>query len=142
MAKATKDSTVTMNYEIKLDDGSLVDSSKEGSPLTFQLGQGNMFPAVEKALVGMVQGDRTTVRLSPEDAFGEHSSELVMVVNRANLPDDVEPEVGMQLGTETPDGNLIRLVVTEVDGADITLDGNHPLAGQTLSFEVELVSFE
>lgn len=140
MAKATRGSTVTVHYTIKLDDGSLVDSSSGRDPLEITLGGGDLFPAVEEALVGMETGESTAVRLPAEDAFGTRSQELVLAVERSSLPDDMDPQVGMQLGAEAPDGSVIRLLVTAVEGDKVTLDGNHPLADQALNVDVELVS--
>jgi FKBP-type peptidyl-prolyl cis-trans isomerase 2 len=129
-----------VHYTIRLDDGALVDSSSQRGPLSIRIGEGNLFPVVEQALVGLGQGERAAVRVPAEHAFGPYAPELVMVVDRAYLPTGVEPEVGMQLEARGADGAPIRAGVTAVDGARITLDGNHPLAGRPLNIEVQIVS--
>lgn len=140
MATVKQGSTVLIHYAIRLDDGSLVDSSSRDAPLTIKLGEGKLFASVEQALVGLKTGEKATTRVSAAEAFGPYDPELVMVLDRAHLPTDVEPHVGAQLGTRAPDRSVIRLLVTKVDGSSITLDGNHPLAGKPLTVEVEVLS--
>lgn len=140
MAKVEQGSTILMHYTIRLDDGSLVDSSSEKGPLSIKLGDGLLFPTVEEALLGLSAGGSATVRVPAADAFGAHAPALVMVVDRSNFPPDVEQKVGIQLDAKAPDSSTLRLSVTKIEGASITLDGNHPLAGRALTAEVQVLS--
>jgi peptidylprolyl isomerase len=129
-----------VHYAIRLDDGSLVDSSKHGAPLTIKLGEGKLFLSVEQALVGLGVGETATVRVEAAEAFGPHAPELVMVLDRADLPTAEEPRVGAKLGTRAPDRSIVQLLVTKIEGSSVTLDGNHPLAGRPLTVGVQIVS--
>jgi FKBP-type peptidyl-prolyl cis-trans isomerase 2 len=140
VARIKQGSTVLIHDAIRLNDGSLVDSSSRDAPLTIKLGEGKLFPSVERALAGSNAGESATIRVSATEAFGPYDPELVMVLARAQLPTDVEPHVGAQLGTRAPDRSVTRLLVTKVDGSSITLDGNHPLAGKPLTVEVKVLS--
>ena len=140
MSQAKAGDTVKIHYTGTLSDGTQFDSSAGHDPLEFALGSGQVIPGFDQAVDGMSVGDSKTVKIAPENAYGERHEQLVQDVPRSVLPDDMNPEVGMQLQSETPDGQVIPLVVTAVSDESITVDGNHPLAGQELNFEIELVA--
>jgi len=131
--------TVKVHYTGTLDDGTTFDSSLEREPLEFTLGAGQVIPGFEEAVIGMQVGQSKTVTIPSEEAYGPYTEERVMVVERDQLPEDLEPEVGQRLQTQGADGRIIVVVVTEVTETTITVDANHPLAGKDLTFEIELV---
>ena len=139
MTQAKSGDTVRIHYTGKLDDDTQFDSSKGRDPLEFELGKGDVIPGMDKAVEGMAVGDSKSVRIEPDEAYGEHRQDLVQEVPRSALPGDLEPEQGMALQSQRPDGRMIRMTVTEVGDRSITVDANHPLAGQALSFDIELV---
>lgn len=131
--------TVKVHYTGTLEDGTQFDSSAGRDPLEFTLGEGQVIPGFEQALAEMAVGETKTVQIPADQAYGEHQPELVQEVDRAQIPDEIELAVGVQLQAQGPDGQVFRLVVTELAEASVTLDGNHPLAGKALTFELELV---
>jgi FKBP-type peptidyl-prolyl cis-trans isomerase 2 len=131
--------TVKVHYTGILDDGTQFDSSAGREPLEFTLGEGQVIPGFEQALAEMVEGESRTVHIPPDQAYGEHQPELVQQVDRAQIPAEIELAVGVQLQAQGPEGQVFRLVVTELAESSVTLDGNHPLAGKALTFELELV---
>lgn len=139
MSKVKEGDTVKVHYTGTLTDGTVFDTSAEREPLEFTLGQGQLIPGFEKAVVGMNVGDSTEVEIPSDDAYGESREDLVISVPKDQLPDDVEPQVGMQLQVNQQDGQPIPVRITEVGDENLTLDANHPLAGQDLKFEIELV---
>jgi len=139
MSKARTGDYVRVHYTGTLDDGSTFDSSRGREPLEFTIGNGEVVPGFDAAVLGMAVGEVKTVTLEPEDAYGEHHEERMMQVPRSALPDDVTPEPGMEFQAEAPNGEVIALVVVEADEEQVTLDANHPLAGESLTFEIELV---
>lgn len=142
MSKVKDGNTVKVHYTGTLEDGSVFDSSAEREPLEFKLGEGQLIPGFEKAVVGMEEGDKTKVDIPVKDAYGEAREDLVINVPKDQLPDDVQPEVGMQLQVNQPDGQPVPVRVAEVSDDKLTLDANHPLAGKDLSFEIELVEIK
>ena len=140
MSQAKSGDTVKIHYTGTLSDGTQFDSSSGRDPLEFALGSGQVIPGFDQAVDGMSVGESKNVTIAPENAYGERHEQLVQDVPRSALPDSIEPEVGMQLQSETPDGQVIPLVITAVADESITVDGNHPLAGQELNFEIELVA--
>ncbi|MBT8095491.1 MAG: peptidylprolyl isomerase [Woeseia sp.] len=139
MSQAKTGDSVRIHYTGTLEDGTEFDSSAEREPLEFKLGDGGIIPGFEKAVDGMAVGESKTVKIEPEDAYGPRHDQLVQAVPKSALPEEMEPSVGMQLQSEAPDGQSILLTVTEVADETITVDGNHPLAGRTLNFDIELV---
>ncbi|MCW8908852.1 MAG: peptidylprolyl isomerase [Sedimenticola sp.] len=131
--------TVKVHYTGTLEDGTQFDSSAGRDPLEFTMGEGQVIPGFEQALSDMEIGDTKTVNIPAEEAYGPHQPELVQQVAREQIPADIELAVGIQLQAQGPEGQVFRLVVTELDDANVTLDGNHPLAGKALTFELELV---
>ena len=134
----TKHSVVSIEYTLTSDDGEVLDTSKGREPLVYLHGAGNLIPGLEKELEGKAKGDAMKVRIAPEDAYGERNDAMVQVIKRDQLPPDIEVQVGMQLQAQSPQGVQIVTVVG-VEGDDISLDGNHPLAGVPLNFEVAVV---
>jgi len=139
MTQAKSGDTVRIHYTGTLDDGTQFDSSAGRDPLEFALGGGQVIPGFDSAVGGMTVGESKSVTIPPEQAYGERHEQLVQQVPKSALPDDMKPEVGMQLQSQSPEGQVMNLVVTEVEEATITVDANHPLAGQALTFAIELV---
>lgn len=135
----TKNSVVSLNYTLTDDEGEILDSSEGMGPLDYIHGQGNLIPGLEKDLEGKKAGDTFKTTIEPQEAYGEVQEDFVVVVERNQFPDDVEIEVGMQFEAGGPDGSRL-VTVTEVDGEKITVDANHPLAGERLHFDVTVVA--
>lgn len=130
---------IVVHYVGKLDDGTLFDSTVERDPLQFTVGKGQVIPGFDEAVIGMNPGESRTVCIPPEQSYGPYYDELIMVIDRAQLPTDLELEIGMYLEIRHEDGRSIFAVVADIAGPIITLDANHPLAGQTLTFSIRLV---
>ena len=130
MTTAAQGDTVKVHYTGTLDDGTVFDSSAGRDPLEFTIGANAVIPAFELAVMGLEEG-------GTEDAYGPWLEEKVVVVERDRLPGEPEPEPGMVLQAKGPEGTLL-LTITDVQSDEVTLDGNHPLAGQQLTFEIEL----
>ncbi|GIX47455.1 MAG: peptidyl-prolyl cis-trans isomerase [Candidatus Tectimicrobiota bacterium] len=139
MVQAKIGDTVKVHYTGKLIDGTTFDSSLQREPLEFTLGQGELIPGFEQAVLGMHVGETKTETVSADQAYGAHRPEMVFEVARQQLPPGLEPYVGQRLQMTQPDGAAIPVLVTEVNEASITLDANHPLAGKDLVFEITLV---
>jgi peptidylprolyl isomerase len=138
MAQAKSGDTVKVHYTGKLDDGTVFDTSAEREPLQFTIGQGQLIPDFEQAVVGMNPGESKTVQIPSENAYGPHRAEMVMEVDRSEFPEDLEPKVDQRLQVSQSDGRTFPVTVTDVSESKVTLDANHPLAGKDLTFEVEL----
>lgn len=134
--KIESDTVVSIDYVLKDDAGQVLDQSK-GEPLAYLHGHRNIVPGLESALEGMEAGQSTTAQIAPEQGYGAHDPKKVLQVARAQLSPDVEPKVGMMLHAETEQGP-VPLWVTGVADEQVTVDGNHPLAGKTLNFEVSI----
>ncbi len=132
-----KDSVVSMHYTLKDDAGEVIDSSASGEPLTYMQGQGNIIPGLEKALEGKNVGDKVSVRVPPEEGYGEYSKDLVQQVPRRALKGISNIRVGMQLHAQTEQGPR-AVTVTHIQSDMVTIDGNHALAGKALNFDVEI----
>jgi peptidylprolyl isomerase len=142
MAQAQNNSTVKVHYTGKLDDGTVFDSSREREPLEFQLGQGQVIPGFEQAVEGMSPGELKTATVAAEQAYGPRRDDMVASVSRDNLPDDLEPEVGQQLQARNSDGQTVPVRITGIGDDAVTIDANHPLAGENLTFDIELVDIQ
>ncbi|NND44736.1 MAG: peptidylprolyl isomerase [Xanthomonadales bacterium] len=140
MSQAKAGDTVAIHYTGSLDDGTEFDSSKGRDPLEFELGSGQVIPGFEKAVEGMAVGDEKTVNIPAEDAYGPRHEQMVQEVPKTALPEGLEPQEGMGLRAQGQDGQPINLTVTEVKDDSIVVDGNHPLAGKALNFNIELVA--
>ena len=140
MSNAKSGDTVKIHYTGTLDDGTQFDSSAGREPLEFEVGSGQVIPGFDKAVEGMAVGDNKSVRIEAEEAYGPRHDQLVQEVDRKLLPDDLDPKEGMALQSSGPDGQITQFMVTAVSDDTITVDANHPLAGQALSFDIELVA--
>jgi peptidylprolyl isomerase len=141
MKNAKKGDTVKVHFTGRLDDGTEFATSRSDTPVEFTIGEGKLIPGIEDGTVGMAEGDQKTLHLEPNQAFGEKRPELVSKIRRSDIPDDIQPTVGLQLQMRSSSGNLIRVVVTEISEDEVTVDANHALAGQPLNFDIELVEF-
>lgn len=131
---------VSIDYTLTNDDGEVIDSSSGGAPLAYLHGAGNIIPGLEKALEGKDVGDELSVSIEPEDAYGEFSAELISTLSRSMFEGVDQLEVGMQFHASGPDGSMQIVTIRDLDGDDVTVDGNHPLAGQRLNFKVKVIS--
>lgn len=154
--QVTTGDRVKINFRGTLEDGTLFDTtyadeacedddcSEEGcgcetGPMELEVGAEEFFPLVEQALLGMTAGERKTLTVPAEEAFGEYDAELVFTVPRGEFPGDIEPAVGDDLELVNDDGEGMVVTVVDLDEREVTLDANHPLAGEALTFEVELL---
>ncbi len=131
---------VSMHYKLTDDEGNVLDSSEGSEPLNYLHGAGNIIPGLEKALVGKVAGDTLQVRVEPAEGYGEVVPELIQTVERAAFQGVDTVEAGMAFEAQAPDGSIQRIVVKNVEGDEVTIDANHPLAGVTLNFDIEIVN--
>lgn len=138
MPEVTEGNTVEVHYTGKLDDGTVFDSSVGGEPLEFTIGQGQMIPGFERAVVGMELGETRTVIIAADQAYGIYRPEGVIEVDRSQIPLP-SLEVGMQLQGPGPNGRPSQMTVLELSNDKVKLDANHPLAGKDLTFEIEVV---
>jgi len=139
MSLAKLGDKVRVHYTGKLDDGTVFDSSIDRDPLEFTIGDGMIIPGFEQAVIGMSPGDSKVETIATENAYGPHLEEMVVVVDRQQMPPEIEPEVGQQLQIQQPTGQVIPVIITDVSPSAVTLDANHPLAGEELTFEINLV---
>jgi FKBP-type peptidyl-prolyl cis-trans isomerase SlyD len=135
----TQDQVVSIHYTLKDDAGEVIDSSADGEPLSYLHGHGNLIPGLERELTGRKTGDRLQVKIPPADGYGEYDSELVQSVPRRALKGIPDVKVGMRLQAQTAEGTR-AVTVTRLAGDMVTLDGNHPLAGKNLNFQVEIAA--
>lgn len=139
MAKAKMGDKVKVHYNGLLEDGTEFDTSREKDPLEFTLGEQTVIAGFEDSVIGMEVGEKKSISIPPEQAYGEMRENLIVEVARTQLPQDVEPKVGMMLQASSPDGDSTQVTIVAVKDDTITIDGNHPLAGQQLKFDLELV---
>ena len=130
---------VQVHYTGKLETGEVFDSSEGQEPLKLKIGEGKIIPGFEKELIGLESGQKKTFELPPEEAFGERKDELVHVIERKQVPPDLNLEVGMQLALEGQGQEPIPAQVVDLSEETVTLDTNHPLAGKALKFEIDVV---
>lgn len=133
----SQDQVVSIHYTLRDDAGEIIDRSADGEPLTYLHGHGNLIPGLERELTGRKPGDRLQVKIAPAEAYGEYDKELVQRVPRRALKGIASLRVGMRLQAQAP-GSSRAVTVTQIVGDMVTLDGNHPLAGKNLNFEVEV----
>ncbi len=142
MSQVKQNDTVKVHYTGKLADGQVFDSSEGKEPIEFTLGQGQLIPGFEKGLIDMKVNEKKTINIPKDEAYGEPRQELIQEVQKDQLPEEIKPEVGMGLVSKTPDGREMNLVVAEVKDDTIVVDGNHPLAGKDLVFDLEVVEIK
>ncbi|CUH65825.1 FKBP-type peptidyl-prolyl cis-trans isomerase SlyD [Thalassovita gelatinovora] len=140
MTQVKTGDTVRIHYTGTLADGSVFDSSEGRDPLEFQVDAGQIIPGLDAALPGMQVGDKKVVEVPCDQAYGETNPQAVQAVPRAEIPADMPLEVGGQLQVQTADGQVLPVTIAEVTEETVTLDANHPLAGEALTFAIELVS--
>lgn len=140
MTRAKDGDSVKIHYTGTLDNGETFDSSKGRDPLEFTLGAGQVISGFDKAVCGMAVGETKTETIPAAEAYGERREEMILTVPTAKVPPGVNTKIGSRLTMKTQDGQQVPVKVTEASEDSITLDANHPLAGENLTFEIELVS--
>ena len=141
MSQATNGSVVRINYTGKLTNGTIFDTSKVDGrePLSFRLGQNQVLPKLEAEIIGMSVGEKKTVAIDANDAYGPHQKQAIQKIPRSEIPDGVDLTVGNNLQATGHDGEIVPLRVLAANEETVTLDANHPLAGHNLTFEIELL---
>ena len=139
MSEVKPGSTVRVHYTGTLNDGTVFDTSRNSDPFEFRIGDGVVIAGFEQALMGMQQGEAKTVAIPPAEAYGDYDLDLRVVVSRDKLPPDIQYEEGVVLQIDTPEGYSANATVVEAKEDSLVLDGNHPLAGETLNFEIEII---
>ncbi len=142
MSVATKGNTVKVHYTGKLKDGTVFDSSLNREPLEFTLGEGNMIQGFESAVNGMSVGEDKNVTIPCDEAYGQKREDMMIDVPMDKVPAEIKPEVGMDLSIQNQQGQPVPVKVVNVEEEKITLDANHPLAGEDLVFEIKLVEVD
>ena len=140
MTQVKSGDTVQIHYTGTLLDGTTFDSSEGREPLEFTVGSGQIIPGLDTALPGMAVGEKKTVQVASDEAYGPLNPEMRQAVPREGIPAEIPLEIGTQLQMQTPDGQAMPVTVVDVDEATVTLDANHPLAGKDLKFDIELVN--
>ena len=130
---------VKIHYTGTLDDGTQFDSSAGRDPLEFEIGANMVIPGFENGVKEMEVGEKKTIKIPPEEAYGEKIDGMIMQFSRSDLPEGITPELGMMLQLQGPQGQAIPAKIVKLTDDEITLDANHPLAGETLHFELELI---
>ena len=154
MIQAKEADKVTINFIGKLADGTVIDTTyadpdeeacndgdccHEHGPLELTIGEGDFYPPIESALIGMCVGEKKSVVVSPEDAFGDYDPENVFSINRSEFADDITPEVGLELEVTGDDDELYLVTIVEMNDEEISFDSNHPLAGEELTYDFDLI---
>jgi len=134
----TENKFVTINYTFKSSEGTLLGSSERSGPLTFRHGVGDVIPGLEKALYGLEIGSKKSFSIIPEEAYGSRDESLTTQITKADLPEGLEPKIGTRLSWAL-EGQTRVFLISDIQGDSITIDGNHPLAGVSLDFEVEVI---
>jgi peptidylprolyl isomerase len=140
MTQAKQGDTVQIHYTGKLDDGTVFDSSRERHPLRFTIGKGQVIAGFDRAVEGMNAGETRTTRVPVDLAYGQRRDDMIVTMNRSQLPPDLDPQVGQRLEITQADDKNILVTVTDVSDSTLTLDANHPLSGKDLTFEIELIA--
>lgn len=135
-------SRVTLHYTLSLEDGMVADTSREGEPLSFTIGDGSLIEGLELALLGLKAGDRQCLAIAPEIGFGFRDPEHIHEVPRSDFPADMELQEGLIIGFSTPSGEEVPGAVMEVEDTSVTVDFNHPMAGHEVTFDVEILSVD
>jgi peptidylprolyl isomerase len=139
MQSAKTGDKVTVHYTGKLTDGTQFDTSRPDSPIEFTIGESMVISGFEQAVIGMSPGDTKTTTIPQAEGYGPHREEMILTVDRANIPANIDLELGQQLGLQYENNQSLTVTVTNISEDAVTLDGNHPLAGQDLVFDIHLV---
>ncbi|MEE4240696.1 MAG: peptidylprolyl isomerase [Desulfopila sp.] len=139
MSVAQEGNTVKIHYKGTLDNGSVFDTSEGREPLEFTLGSGQVIAGFDEAVSGMAVGEKKSVKIPVEKAYGPRNEELVIAAPKEHVPPDINPEIGQKLQMGGPNGELVVVTVVEITDTHIKLDANPPLAGEDLNFDIELV---
>ena len=142
MNQAKNGDNVKVHYTGKLEDGTVFDSSEKRDPLAFKIGDGQIIPGFEQAVVGMKPGESKVVEVPQDKAYGPYRDEMILVVDLKQVPPNIKLEVGQKLQIPQADGRKILVTVSDISEKDVKLDANHPLAGKDLTFEVHLVEIQ
>jgi peptidylprolyl isomerase len=140
MQQVKSGDTVRVHYHGKLEDGSTFDSSEGRDPLEFTVGSGQVIKGFDEAMLDMQPGEKKTVNIPVEQAYGQRNDDMMMEYPKSEFPADMKPEVGMELHMSDNMGNVFPVVIEAVNDETVILDANHPLAGKDLTFDLELVS--
>jgi len=140
MSEIKENDLIKVHYTGKLENGEVFDSSADREPLEFKVGEGKLIPGFEGGVIGMKEGDKKEVFIKYEEAYGAVIDELLFEVEKSKLPQDMAPEVGMQLISRGQDGSENPVYIKEVKESSVVIDANHPLAGKNLVFEIEIVA--
>lgn len=139
MTQAKEGDKVKVHYEGSLDDGTIFESTFEKEPIEVTLGEEKLIPGFENAVLGMSEGDTRNVTVGPEEGFGTRKNDLVVDVDRAEIPEHIDPQEGMMLQIRSEEGNIRYFTIADVSETTVTLDGNHPLAGRDINFKIQLL---
>lgn len=139
MQQVKKGDTVKIHYHGKLTDGTTFDSSEGRDPLEFEVGSGQVIPGFDQGVTGMAVGEKKTIHIPADEAYGQKQEDMIMEFPKDRFPEDMAPEVGMQLNMSNGQGQNFPVVIVEVRESVVVLDANHPLAGEDLIFDLELV---
>jgi len=131
--------TVKVHYTLKDANGEIVETSINSEPIDFKIGEGNVIPGFEKAVRGMELNDKKSIEIAPEDAYGPRDESKIFDFDRSKAPEDFNPQIGQTIQMHRPNGNSVAVTVLGETEKGFRLDANHPLAGKTLNFDVELV---
>ncbi len=139
MAQAKSGDTVKIHFTGKMQDDTVIETSQERGPLEFKIGEGDVLSGLEQGVIGMQTGDKKSITISPEEAFGQPREDLIVDLNKNEIPKGIKLAVGIHLSIQAADGQDFKVKVVDVKEDTVTLDANHPLAGSTIIFDVELV---
>ncbi len=139
MAKAKKGDTVRVHFTGRLEDGTVFDSSRDRKPYEFTIGKSRIIPGFEQAVIGMKPGESKTAKIPAAKAYGLRREDMIVVVDRTKIPAHLKPQVGQRLQINQADGRRVPVKVTKVTQSKVTLDANHPLAGEDLTFDIKLL---
>ncbi len=139
MGQAKQGDVIRVHYTGRLEDGTQFDSSMDSDPIEFTVGNGDLIAGFENGVVGMEVGEKKTITIPPDQAYGDRQDTLIAEINKSDFPSEITPEIGLPLQVQHPDGNQINVIIIEMTENTVTIDANPPLAGETLIFDLELV---
>jgi len=142
METADTGNTVIVHYSVKDTDDQIFETSRGSSPFKFEIGSKSVMPRLDQEVRGMKVGDKKTFSVPPEEGYGMRQRDLIGTVKKSNLPQHMTPAIGQQVQLQLPDGGALDVTIANIEDGIVTLDGNHPLAGHTLEFEVEVVDIK